>query len=252
MNFIIPENFPTLFQLEYNAYMNIFNKLLPVDLYHTYIVEGDPSQMGPLLLEYLYKNKHIEKGGSDLLYQTYDSFTVNDSAQVKEWHSNKGVTDGKRVCVIATKFINHEAEKSLLKMLEEPATNTHFFIIIPNASVLLDTIRSRAHVVTAENDENIAKNSNAKSFLASSPKDRIEYVAEVIKKNKENEGSGGLRSEAIELIDGIERIIYQKLKTEKNKKQIQFVLGELSSAREYLGTPGASVKMILEHIALVI
>ena len=232
--------------------MHELSDLFPVDLYHTYIVEADPINTTPVLLEYLYGRGEIIQGSSDLLCQTYDSFTVSDSAVVKEWHSQKGVTEGKRVCIIATKFINQEAEKSLLKMLEEPAPNTHFFIIIPNASILLDTIRSRAHIVKFDSSENKPKDKDAHSFIASNKNERIEYITEMIKRNKESVGSGGLRSEAIELINGIERAFHLKLKTQKENKEVQFILEELSSAREFLGTPGASVKMILEHIALVI
>jgi DNA polymerase III delta prime subunit len=232
--------------------MNDLSKLFPENLYHSYIVEADPETACPVLLEYIKERGDIEGGSPDLLYQLYDSFTVGDCVLIKEWHSNRGITGGKRICIIGTKFINHEAEKSLLKLLEEPATNTHFFIVVPNSSVLLDTIRSRAHVVKISSELNLSDNKNAGNFLKKSSTDRIEQISEIIKKNKDNENSGGLRSEAIELINNLEKITHQKLKTDKKNLEILFALEELQKAREYLGTPGASTKMILEHIALVI
>ena len=38
----------------------------------------------------------------------------------------------------------------------------------------------------------------------------------------------------------------------KFKSDFKFILGELQKSREYLSTPGAAVKMILEHLALVV
>ena len=51
---------------------------------------------------------------------------------------------------------------------------------------------------------------------------------------------------------GLEKILHEKFRLNKSDKNLQFVLGELGAMREYLQTPGASVKMILEHIALVL
>lgn len=232
--------------------MNDFHTLLPENLYHSYIVEADPEIIAPILLEYLRERGDIDDTNLDVLYQLYDSFTFNDCSLIKEWHSKLGVTSKFRVCIIGTKFINSEAERALLKILEEPATKTHFFIVIPNAQVLLDTILSRAHVVRVLNSQNTNQIKNAKEFLLLNTNERIEYISQIIKKNKDNENSGGLRSDAIELINGIESIIHSKFLKDKTNKDTKFMLEELEKCRQYLGTPGASVKMILEHIALVI
>lgn len=232
--------------------MNDFHALLPQNLYHSYIVEADPEATAPMLLAHLRERGDIDDTNLDVLYQIYDSFTFNDCALIKEWHSNLGVTGKSRVCIIGTKFINSEAERALLKILEEPALHTHFFIIVPNAQVLLDTILSRAHVVRLSNQNESVLLKNAERFMSLSMSDRIEYISQIIKNNKDNENSGGLRSDAIELINGIEKVIHDRLIKDKKNPETQFILEELGKGREYLGTPGASVKMILEHIALVI
>lgn len=232
--------------------MNAFKDLLPVRLYHSYVIEGDPSVTPSSLVEFLKVRGDIENKNSDLLYQIYESFSIDDSNQIKDWHSKSGITDGKRICIIGTKFINREAEQSLLKIIEEPAENTHFFIIIPDSSVLSSTIISRVHVVKTEyvDDKEIKK--EAISFLESSVKDRVEMVALIIKKNKEVENSGQLRYYATSFINELENIFYQKWKINKKDKKIIFILQELQKMRGYLSTPGASVKMILEHLALVV
>ena len=252
MSSIILRSFPTSFHLEYNHLMNDLYTLLPQNLYHSYIIEADPEATAPILLAHLKERGDIDNTNLDVLYQLYDSFTFNDCSLVKEWHSKLGVTSKSRVCIIGTKFINSEAERALLKILEEPAIRTHFFIVVPNAQVLLDTILSRAHVIRLSNTRNIVNNKNAETFISLSANDRIEHISQIIKNNKDNENSGGLRYDAIDLINGIEKVIHDRFLKDKTNKEYRFILEELEKGRQYLGTSGASVKMILEHIALVI
>jgi len=134
--------------------MNTFEKLFPKDLYHSYVIEGEPNETATKLLKFLEIRGEVEKGSPDVLCQNYESFTMNDVGQIKDWHSRLGITKSKKVCILATKFINREAEQALLKIIEEPAINTHFFIIVPDASLLLDTIISRVHVIKIKEKEN--------------------------------------------------------------------------------------------------
>jgi len=232
--------------------MSVFEKLLPLNLYHSYIVEGEPNTTAKELLNFLEVRGDIEKNNADILFQVYESFTINDSREIKDWHSKLGITNGKRICVIATKFINREAEQTLLKIIEEPAFNTHFFIIIPDSSVLLPTIISRTQIIKIEQqgDKDIKK--EALSFIGLKTKERVDMVALIIKNNKDEENSGQLRYYATSFINEVESIFYQKWKIDRNNKEIQFILEELKKCRGYLSTQGASVKMILEHLALVI
>lgn len=234
---------------------SIFEDLFPKDLYQSYILEGDPNPIANELLKFLEARGEIESQSPDVLCQMYESFTMDNSGQIKEWHSQLGVSKGKKVCIIATKFINREAEQALLKIIEEPGVNTHFFIVVPDSSLLLETILSRTQLIkikSPENEKDLEIQKTVKSFISSSPKDRIDIIANIIKENKDEENSGQLRYYATQLVNGIESTIYPKFKNNINDKNIKFILEELKKSREYLSTPGASVKMILEHLALVI
>lgn len=235
--------------------MDIFEKLFPKNLYHSYVIEGEPETTGADLLKFLEARGEAEIKSPDVLFQVYESFTMDDSGEIKDWHSRLGIGKSKKICIIATKFINREAEQALLKIIEEPAINTHFFIIVPDTSLLLDTILSRVHIIKTEemankNDIDIKK--DVRDFMSSSPKSRIDKVALIIKENKDEDNSGQLRYYATTFVNELESIIYQKFKKDRNDKKIQFILSELQKSRGYLSTPGASVKMILEHLALVI
>ncbi|HLP86637.1 MAG TPA: hypothetical protein VK153_02050 [Candidatus Paceibacterota bacterium] len=232
--------------------MNIFNELFPKELYHSYVIEGDKETAPNELLKYLEESGHIESNSPDVICQVYESFTMDDSREIKDWHSKLGVTEGKRVCIIASNFINREAEQTLLKIIEEPAENTHFFLVVPDASVLLDTIISRTHIIKIDSGNNKDIQKEALSFVASSLKDRIDKVAEIIKDNKSEENSGQLRYYATSFINELENIFYQKFKKDRKDEKLKFILEELQKSRGYLSTQGGSVKMVLEHLALVI
>jgi hypothetical protein len=229
-----------------------FNKVFPENLYHSYVLEGDPNEIAFSLRVFFEDRGDVNKHSGDILLNLYDSFSISDSELIKNWHNNKPTEGKKKICIIGTKFINREAEQTLLKIIEEPNQDTHFFIIIPDSSLLLDTILSRVQLVKNFNKDNEKDDIFAKEFLNLTKASRIEKIAEIIKEFKDNENSGGLRNKAISLVNGIERIVYNDWKNNLDDDNRKFILNELKNCRDYLSTPGAFVKMILEHIALII
>lgn len=231
--------------------MNKVSFTLPAELYHSYVIEGDPAVTSQGLLAYLTETHVIAAGNEDILVQLHDSFAIADGIPVHEWHARKKVTDKKKVCIIGAKFMNREAEQSLLKILEEPKEDSHIFLVVPNASVLASTILSRVHVVKSGH-VSISHDVQASEFIASSIKDRLSIVASLIDDAKDDETSGGLRYSAQSLLSALEKKLYIQFKKDITNTHCIFVLGELQMARMYVATPGASVKMILEHIACVL
>lgn len=234
--------------------MNIFEKYFGDELYHGYVIENNNPDIVSSLLSYLEEKNIISKINPDVLVQEYDSMSVSDVEYIHSWHMNHNTSEACRVCIINTKFINHEAQHALLKILEEPKNNTKFFIIIGSVSNLLATIISRVHVIHIPNLKNTSDTLNKENieFIKMSVSDRITYISELIKEYKDTESSGSLRYKATSICSGLEYFYYQEFKKDKNNPKTHFVLEELSSARKYLSVPGCSVKMILEHIALVL
>lgn len=241
-----------------------FEELFPKNLYHSYVVEGDPTVVVNKLLRFLEMRGEIEKQSQDVFCQMYESFTIDDSRVIKDWHNKLGITNGKKICILSAKFINREAEQALLKIIEEPGINTHFFMVVPDSSILLPTIISRVQIVripdssivnvvnaSSELSVNQEAKKHVSSFVKTTPEDRINKIGQITKEKKEDENSS-LKFYAINFVNELEIIFYQKFKNNKNDKKIQFVLKELQKSRGYLNTQGASVKMILEHLALVI
>jgi hypothetical protein len=231
---------------------NIFNKLFPEVLYHSYVIEGDPLNDGENILDLLVSRKETEKNSNDLYFKKYEALNIEDSRDIKSWHSQSGIGKSKKICIICAKFINHEAEQALLKIIEEPGENTHFFIIVSDSSILLPTILSRVHLIKIKNESNIDIKKEVIDFIKSSKKERIDKVAIFIKENKDEDNSGALRYFATSFVNELEVIFYKEFKKDINNKDTQFILEELQKVRGYLSTKGAGVKMILEHLALVI
>lgn len=230
--------------------MQSINNYFPDNLYHSYLVEGDESFVLPLLKKFLLEKNYIKENSPDLFIEVYESFTMDNIEVVKEWHSGKSLEEGgRRFCIISSKFINHDAERTLLKILEEPKEGTHFFIITPDVSILLDTIRSRTHTIKIKSENDVEQ---ANIFLNLKPKDRMDFVKDFIESHKSDETSSGVRHEAINILNGLEKIFYDKWKSDLNNKDYQFILKEIKDNRGFLSTSGASVKMILEHIGLII
>lgn len=229
-----------------------FENLFPENLYHSYVVEANPDHVAHSLFKFLETRGEVNRNSPDAMISVYDSFTVTDGELVKEWHKSKPIDGKKKICILGVKFINREAEQSLLKIIEEPNDHTHFFIVIPDSSVLLDTILSRVHVIKINDDSDNEDDLFAENFLKLSASKRIDKIGEIIKEFKDEEGSGGLRFKAISILNGIENIVYEEWKKDVSDEDKKFILNEIKECREYLNTPGSSVKMILEHIALVI
>jgi len=242
-----------------------FKNLFPEVLHHSYIVEGDIESSSSLLLDFLKEKfgKQIE-----ILYQEYESFKMEDSLLIHEWHLNRTVEGQRRFCVISSKYINHDAERTLLKIIEEPKDYTHFFLVVPNASLLLDTIRSRSHTIKSDQAKDGPSSLNegpsfaqkeVESFLKMNLKDKLELIGKIVKSHEDDEG-GALRFHATLFLNFLEKYFYEKLKNlevrlpemEMEDRDIMKILEEINEKRKYLATPGSSPKMILEHMAIML
>ncbi len=238
--------------------MKDLDSFFPENLYHSYVIEGDRDALVEDLRAVLMQRGDIGRHDPDIFSNIYDAFTIADSAIIKEWHNSKSVSGGKKICIIGARFINHEAQQSLLKILEEPQEGVHFFLIVPNGTILLETIRSRVqtiHISSASvelEQKSLSQSDGGRNFLALSVGKRLEQIGAIVESHKDTEGSGGLRYEATQLVNSIESVFYEKFHKDPSNADAQFILEELKNAREYLSVPGCSVKMILEHIALVI
>ena len=209
--------------------------------HHFYLVEGMSKDSSS---DFFERIKEIE----DAHLWSYDTLGVEEAKQIREKHSERSWKGGRQVFVVFALSVTHEAQQSLLKMFEEPKSETHFVLIVPDATSILPTVKSRAQYVRF-NDSSNEYGKAAQDFIASPKEKRIAYVAELIKSHEDDEASGGLRLAASQFIVAL---VQELLKQEANLIEKKAFLKDALTMREYLDARGASVKMILEHFALTL
>ena len=223
------------------------------NLHHAYLIEGDREEIVPEILKFI-KSLGIETSGNpDFCHISVDSFKIEDARNLKSVEYEKGFSTGKKIFVISTNNILLEAQNTLLKIFEEPIMDTHFFIIIPDADILLKTLVSRFYLIrTKAGLENELK--EAKKFIAMSLKDRIDFIKELLNEEEEDEETiilDSKKSKALKFLNALETIVQHKGTLCNYTGFPCAVFQQIFKVREFLSQPGSSTKSLMESIALI-
>ncbi len=219
-------------------------------LHHAHIIEGAHSEVAPALVIALARHLGIEtKGNPDLTVAYYESLGVDEARALKDKQMRAAFDGARKIFIIGANSFTHEAQNALLKTFEEPTEGTHFFIILPRAEMLLPTLRSRVLVVSgtmagAEDETKVL----AEKFLDASLEERFSMIKKLAEKKT---GEVVDRELFRRTLDHIERILYTRTAGRRDDATAD-IFREIFQAKTYLATRGASPKMLLEHIAMVI
>jgi hypothetical protein len=212
-------------------------------LHHAYILEGVPQPVVDELQQFCHDTLSIApRGNPDFVCEVHDKFLIEDARRLRELQQNKTLANSRKIFIVAFNFITREAQNALLKVLEEPTKGTHIFIVTPSAHVFLPTVLSRVTVVQTEHR---VSHDDVATFLKSSYKKRMEYVTKLVKNIKDEKAS---KAEALALVKGLLVTLHQKATTPADFKKLK----ELNTVSSYLEDTSASVKMLLEHTALIV
>jgi DNA polymerase III delta prime subunit len=211
--------------------------------HHAYCFEGDAISLKESLVDILERElKFKTKGNPDFWLGEFNTFGINDGKQITDFQLGKAMMGGKKVMLITLNSITREAQNSLLKTLEDPVLNTHFFLVVPSAEILLPTLKSRMVIIPRSDlGEASPRSDLGEKFLSTPKKERLE----IIKEMAENKDKAG----AIELLNQLERVLYEQshpLSTEKAR-----ILKTINKFRGYLNDRSPNLKMILEYVALI-
>jgi hypothetical protein len=171
--------------------------------------------------------------GVDVHYTKCTRFGIKEARELKRMAFQRPVEKSHRNFIVLFNMITTEAQNALLKLLEEPPATARFYIIIPREDMLLPTLRSR---LTHAGEATQSAGDEAKHFLRSSYRDRLEAVA---RRTKEKDDAWAER-----VLQGAELIL--------NERHDHEELREVVFVRKYFYTSGASKKMLLEHLALTL
>ncbi len=235
------------------------------DLHHAYLIKGSPSDIAPKIISFLEQNGVQSAQNPDVRIEFFETFGIDDSRRLKINQLQKSVTENsageasKKFFILGINFFTREAENSLLKVFEEPASNTYFFIITPNPHLILPTLRSRLISLDLATDylPKAELADWARKFLSQNKSERILEIEKIISESKDLPAQAGdkegesLRTKALDILDAIIYLLY-KDNSDEQKIKLNAIFEEIGKCRSYLSDRGASVKMLLEHMALIL
>ena len=185
----------------------------------------------------------------DVVWQEASVFSIEDSRRLGEQQARRAFDGRCKFFVIVTDSITLPAQQALLKIFEEPAPRTHFFLIGVRTADLLPTFLSRCQIIKriSENhpvekpltgEENDPTRMVAERFLASSPSERLELIRE--------------SSEVVDnLIPALELVCHERL-LKNPSRVLAATLETIVEAGKYLNDQGSLPKLIGEHLALTL
>jgi hypothetical protein len=178
--------------------------------------------------------EELRSEGSDVRHCRGDRMGIDEVRSIiYEAHLTPIIHD-MRSFVIAYAQLTDPAQNALLKLLEEPPTTAQFIVIIDREELLLSTVRSRLQL-RAREDAHTEGNEHT-AFFNTSITDRLALIADRMKKKDDVWAHAVLCA------------VEEKAHAERNIP----VLKSLDELRPFYDTQGASRKMILEHLALML
>ncbi len=185
-----------------------------------------------------------------ILTEAEKSFSIDQSRELISRHSMRKIGKGPRIFIIHFSEITHEAQNSLLKLIEEPAKDNYIFIITQSDNILLPTIKSRLVKVGATDFDTLQKENRylerAEEFFKANKKRRLEMVSKLIGDiDDENISRNDLR----EFVKSLEIIVSKDLRKDPRVKSS---LEAIYLAEKYMQYRSASRKMIMEYLAIMI
>jgi hypothetical protein len=228
--------------------------------HHAFVGIGDHETGVARAISFVQTRDDIHE--SDITILRYGLFSVEDARKLAEvaYRSPQGGA-GKAVIVSLTRFF-HEAQNALLKLFEEPPEGTLLILVIPTVGIVLPTLLSRLQrLPVPESDESVSDTphepSAAEELLAASDEARTKIIAKLIdrtKADKPEEKQAG-RSAAVELVNDLIRVgheVFMKEQHAEKRRTLELFLADLSTFVPILHERSAPIKLIFEHILLVI
>ncbi|MFZ1075259.1 MAG: hypothetical protein WAN50_02700 [Minisyncoccia bacterium] len=220
--------------------------------HHAFVIEAE--QEAGIETAQAWAEKELglrTKGNPDVVVLRHGLFSVEDARRVSELAAGAPFAGKNKVLIIAASRAYHEAQNALLKIFEEPPAGTYLFLILPTLGGLLSTLRSRVSIVDAGKENSASKERTGAEAFIKSGKEKRSALIKKLASGKDEEQRRAYREEAIALLSGIESIAYESMKREKTKAKVA-LLSDIATLRTHLHDRSAPVRMILEHISLVL
>lgn len=224
--------------------------------HHAFVIEAEAEEGIGIAGAWVEKELGIKAAGNpDVAILRYGLFSVADARRVTELAAGAAFAGEHKVVIIAASRAYHEAQNALLKVFEEPPAGTYLFLILPSLGGLLPTLRSRVQVLKHEARSTKPETSTkheinpAMEFMKASREKRSALIKKLTS-GKDDEDRRENRDLAIAIVNGIEAASY----TYGSQAALKYpeLLSDIATLRMHLYDRSAPVKMILEHLSLII
>lgn len=219
-------------------------------LHHAFVIEAEAEEGVLAATAWAAQELGMRvQNNPDIVVARYGLLSVADARKIAEIASGAPFVGQSKVVIISANRAYHEAQNALLKLFEEPPPNTYLFLIMPSLGGLLPTLRSRVQVLERGAEGRSRRQEvpkEAEEFLKASKEQRSARIKKLTS-GKDEEERRENREEAIILLNEIEDL----LQCEGIEKHAA-TLSEIAVLRGYLYDRSAPVRMILEHLSLVI
>ena len=217
----------------------------PTHLHHAYLIEGERSFVLTELTKFLFDAKVTSAASPDYHLFEFDVFLIEHAHEISQEQTMRGVEGNKKIFILAFNTMTSEAQNALLKTIEEPTEDTHFFFVTRTKETLIPTLRSRMQIMSAEGAPNKKEMKAGEAFLTASLPERLDIIAEYTKAKKDDKSEA--KEEARVFLVSLEKALYAKLPADPSLAES---LSDVITASKYLSDRAPSLKLLLEHLAL--
>lgn len=226
--------------------------------HHAYVIAGEEEATKARIERYIAQERGVEAtpASSDVHWLSYALLSTEDARSLIDRAYRSAAGDLGTILVIRAGRLFHEAQNALLKVFEEPPEHTTLILSVPSEGMLLPTLRSRLQPLPdIHASEGIS--AIATAFLESSPDERTKLVNKLVERSKSDKDTvkQEARIEAVHLLEGITRAAYAARSvsaTPSERSELTLLLADLSAFIPLLHERSASLKLIFEHLLIVI
>ncbi len=168
----------------------------------------------------------------DISVRSYERMAVGDARTLIRDAYLRPVLRPYRTFIVDAVSILPDAQNALLKLLEEPEASARFFFIVPREQMLLPTLRSRFDLYATEHAG--IDTAAFDAFLGLSYAERLSCIVEKLD---------------AEDMNWVRAVVHGAALVAQSSRD-SVLIRDVLNTEAFLVSPGASKKMLLEHIAL--
>ncbi len=219
--------------------------------HHAFVIEAEAEEGIEIVRKWAAQELGMQvQGNPDIITLRHGLFSVEDARRVTEFAASAPFAGEFKVLIVSAYRAYHEAQNALLKLFEEPPEGTYLFLILPSLGGLLPTLRSRVHVLGSPTAFPAPRQAEDAATFIKAGKEARSALIKKLASGKDEEARRENREEVIRIVNGLEAAAYVALK-ESGGASVTAFLSDIATVRGYLYDRSAPVRMILEHLSLV-